>query len=136
MFGSLAPSNPNFIRVGPFRSRNLESRARVGASRDSGFESQVKISDLLAFNYLKEAKPARSNIPRSIGMKWRRSLRHQDPVFTAYMCGQSCPSHCRHTQGRVGLSAIDVESQFARFSVPIHPTTIRAPKTTATGFDL
>ena len=111
MFEWLAFFESQFYPRGPkFGSRNLESRARVLRQQGFGFRKPGEISELLAFNYLKEAKPARSNIPCSIGMEWRRSLRHQDPVFTACMCGQSCPSHCRHAQGRVGLSAIDVES--------------------------
>ena len=113
MFGSLAPSNPSFIRVAQVPHPEPGIACAGWRKQGLGFREPGEISDLLAFNYLKEAKPARSNIPRSIGMEWRRSFRHQDPVFTAYMCGQSCPSHCRHTQGRVDLSAIDVESQFA-----------------------
>src|SRR5258708_23857407 len=101
MFGSCAPSKPNFFRVTlvPFTEIARSGWRKQGL----GFRKLSEISDLSAFNYLKEAKPARSNIPRSIGMEGRRSFWHQDPVFTAYMCGQSCPNHCRHTHGRVVL---------------------------------
>jgi len=109
-------------------SRRSRIRAPIYSSTELAPLEEVDLglaffTVLLAFDDLEKAKTANANVSTGIGMKWRLSLRHENPIFTLYVGRQPRAGQCREAQRAVGRCAINVVRDLAahRMTIAMQP---------------